>query len=35
MSQVQVHFCLQPYALFSLLLFLHIIYFCALTEYQP
>jgi hypothetical protein len=35
MSQVYVHFCLQPYALFILSLPLHIIYFTALAEYQP
>jgi hypothetical protein len=32
MSQVSVHFCLQPYNLFTLLLPLHIIYFLHLLS---
>jgi hypothetical protein len=32
MSQVLVHLCLQPYALFSLILSLHVIYFLHLLS---
>jgi hypothetical protein len=32
MSQVSVHFCLQPYPVFTLLLPLHIIYFLHLLS---
>jgi hypothetical protein len=32
MSQVYVYFCLQPYALFFLILSLHIIYFLHLLS---
>jgi hypothetical protein len=32
MSEVYVHFCLQPYALFTLLLPLHIIHFLHLLS---
>jgi hypothetical protein len=32
MSQVHVHFCFQPYALFTSLLPLHIIYFLHLLS---
>jgi hypothetical protein len=32
MSQVLVHFCLHPYALFSLILSLHVIYFLHLLS---
>jgi hypothetical protein len=32
MSQVEVHFCLQPYTLFTLLLPLHAIYFLHLLS---
>jgi hypothetical protein len=32
MSQVYVHFCLQPYTLFLLIITLHIIYFLHLLS---
>jgi hypothetical protein len=35
MSQVYVHFCLQPYTLFTLLLPFVYHLFSALAEYQP
>jgi hypothetical protein len=35
MSQVLVHFCLQPYALFTLLLLFAYHLFPTLAEYQP
>jgi hypothetical protein len=35
MSQVYVHFCLQPYALFFLVITFTYHLFTALVEYQP